>query len=364
MPIRPNSSGLAQSPATTVSKSDLEKMYESAYLKLLSGPAEVLRKLSPPIELSSIVKKTAATGGYSASDDVMDPNILLEILKALTKAQASQLAGMYDLDVKAGKGPLEISTRGLRSSAPSSQMSSREGSPTAGNMSGAEFDGLLDMPGSGAATPTGKRKYTKSGKYSTKKQLAVLTPTSPAEPSKRTPGPASPIQLYPMYPHPDVNRMGCEPLAKRRGRLYQVNHEAEVSRRFREALAMDHQLVYAPDWRTPFNGQRDAVQRLLPFHVFQYSDSAIESEIKSVDDRMAKSTLGLTRRLQALSTRYEAILANEGSDSHYNLQHILLDRQRASQAKSELTALRDIRLQRDMAAMMPACTQSNAMDTD
>ncbi|KAJ2863297.1 hypothetical protein GGH94_003701 [Coemansia aciculifera] len=363
-PIRPHSTTLAQSPASAVPKSDLEKMYESAYLKLLSGPADVLRKLSPPIELSSIVKKTSVNGSYGASDDVIDPNILLEILKALTKAQASQLAGMYDLDVKAGKDPLEIGTRGFRSSAPSSQMSSREGSPTAGCMSGTELDSSLDIPGSGAATPTGKRKYTKSGKYSTKKQPAVLTPTSPAEPPKRIPGSGTPIPPYPMYAHPDVNRMGCEPLTKRRARLYQANHEAEVSRRFREALAMDHQLVQTPDWRTPFNGPRDVVQRLLPFHVFQYSDSAIESGIKNEDDKAVKSATGLARRLQALSTRYDAILANEGSDRYYNMQHILLDRQRASQAKNELTALRDMRLQRDVAAMMPACSQSNAMDTD
>ncbi|KAJ2036091.1 hypothetical protein GGH92_002697 [Coemansia sp. RSA 2673] len=364
-PIRPHSATMAQSPASAVPKSDLEKMYESAYLKLLSGPADVLRKLSPPIELSSIVKKAAINGNYGASDDVIDPNILLEILKSLTKAQASQLAGMYDLDVKAGKDPLEIGTRGFRSSAPSSQMSSREGSPTAGCMSGAEFDSSLDMPGSGEATPTGKRKYTKSGKYSTKKQAAALTPTSPAaELPKRNPGPGTPIQPYPMYAHPDVNRMGCEPLIKRRARLYQVNHEAEVSRRFREALAMDHQLVQAPDWRTPFNGPRDVVQRLLPYHVFQYSDSAIESGIKNEEDKAEKSAVGLTQRLQALSTRYDAILANEGSDRYYNIQHILIDRQRASQAKSELTVLRDMRLQRDVAAMMPACSQSNAMDYD
>ncbi|KAJ2395342.1 hypothetical protein GGF41_008771, partial [Coemansia sp. RSA 2531] len=95
-----------------------------------------------------------------------------------------------------------------------------------------------------------------------------------------------------------------------------------------------------------------------------YSDSAIESGIKNEEDKAEKSAVGLTQRLQALSTRYDAILANEGSDRYYNIQHILIDRQRASQAKSELTVLRDMRLQRDVAAMMPACSQSNAMDYD
>ncbi|KAJ2335302.1 hypothetical protein GGI00_001433 [Coemansia sp. RSA 2681] len=380
-PIRPQPAS-ALSPASAVPKTELERMYESAYLKLLSGPAEVLRKLSPPIELSSIVKRTASASGSSngASDDVIDPHTLLQILKALTKSQAAQLAGMYNLDVRAGRDPLDVNTRGLRSSAPSSAMSSREVSPSAGSMSGTDFDSSLDMPGSGATTPRVKRKYTKNNKYIKTgkyskfgKALSHLSPAtmSPESPADFVPAtapveqpPKRPVvsaqstspqaQSYPMYAHPDVNRAGCESLSRRRTRPYQAQHEAEVSRRFRVALAMDHQMVQAPDWRTPFNGPRDVVQRLLPFHVFQYPDSAIESGIKMEEDRAAKSAAGLTRRFQAISKRYDAILVNEGSDHYYDMQHILLDRQRALQAKSELAALREIKLQRDVASMLPS----------
>ncbi|KAJ2743749.1 hypothetical protein GGI20_003506 [Coemansia sp. BCRC 34301] len=379
-PIRPQPAS-SLSPASAAPKTELERMYESAYLKLLSGPAEVLRKLSPPIELNSIVDTTATSSSSNGtSSDAIDPQTLLHILKALSKSQAAQLAGMYNLDVRAGRDPFDTSSRGLRSSAPNSAMSSREASPFAESMSGTDFDSSLDMPGSGATTPRTKRKYTKnnkyikSGKYSklgktsprllpSTVSLESLTASAPAtasveQPPKRLAASGlvtqSPGQQYPMYAHPDVNRKGCEPLSKRRARPYQVQHEAEVSRRFREALAMDHQMVHEPDWRTPFDGPRDAVQRLLPFHVFQYPDSAIESGIKMEEDRAEKSVAGLAQRLQAISTRYGAILANEGSDHYYDMEHLVLDRQRASQAKSELAVLRDIKLQRDLARLMPS----------
>ncbi|KAJ2001670.1 hypothetical protein GGI04_003649 [Coemansia thaxteri] len=355
---RPSSSSpLPPSPAA--SKSALEKMYQSAYLKLLSGPAEMLRKLSPPIELSSIIKQADGSGGVA--EDVIDPNTLLHILKALTKAQASQLAGMYDLDVRAGRSSLEISTRGLRSSAPSSQVSSREGSPTAASVSGAELDSPFDMPDSGAATPTRKRKYNKTGKYSVKKQP---TPTTAESPKRIVSSSGSQAQSYPLYPHPDVSRVVCEPLAKRRTRPYQVNHEAEVSRRFREALAMDHQLVQAPDWRTPFNGTRDVIQRLLPFHVFQHPDVLIEVGIAQEENKVDRSTANIAERLQAISARYDALLANESSERRFhNIQHSFLDRKRASRAKTELAALQDLKLQRDVSALLPF-SQNHSMKTD
>ncbi|KAJ2888025.1 hypothetical protein IWW38_005015, partial [Coemansia aciculifera] len=176
------------------------------------------------------------------------------------------------------------------------------------------------------------------------------TAAAPVEHSLKRPllAPSSAPQMpqYPMYAHPDVNRTGCEPLAKRRARPYQAQHEAEISRRFRVALAMDHQLVQAPDWRTPFADQRDVVQRLLPFHVFQYPDSAIESGVKMEEERAVRSAASLAPRLQAIALRYNAILASEGSDRCYDTQHMLLDRQRAAQAKSEVAGLKT-------AAMMP-----------
>ncbi|KAJ2206532.1 hypothetical protein IW145_002079 [Coemansia sp. RSA 521] len=290
-------------------KSALEKMYQSAYLKLLSGPAEVLRRLDPPVELSSIITDGVHTSAAS----------LLQILKALSKTQAAQLAHMYD------------STRGHDGdamSAPSSQPQSRDGSPS--GTSGAERD-FADLPG--AATPK-RRKYNKTGKYSAKNRWGADEPSSPRD------RPSSACLPNDASRTPANERI-----------LPQSKHEAEVSRRFRDALAMDHQMVQQPEWQTPFTGPHDIIQRLLPFHVFQYPDSSIDAGIMREELRAEPAAVSLDKRARALAQRYNKMMEREGSHGFYAADFAQLDHLQISALTDELEHMDDARLQRDISSV-------------
>ncbi|KAJ2370460.1 hypothetical protein H4S02_009788 [Coemansia sp. RSA 2611] len=305
-----------QTPGTP-QKTALEKMYQSAYLKLLGGPAEVLRRLSPPVEIGSIVE---GAGPGSA----VEPASLLQILKALTKAQASQLAHMYDSELRA-RTPADAASD-FCPSLPGSQPQSGDVSPVGSYASGAERD-PHDFPGSGAATPTKRRKYNKTGKYSAKNRTPTPTPRA----NTMSPGPPPASEAPRVRP--------------------QSRHEAEVSQRFREALAMDHHMVRAPEWQTPFSGTQDMIQRLLPFHVFQYPDSAIDAGVAREEQRIEASTPVLELRVQAFARRYDALLAREGDGGCYAPDHIQIDRQRIAALRLELEQIDDARLQRDISSV-------------
>ncbi|KAJ2821951.1 hypothetical protein IWW50_004426 [Coemansia erecta] len=325
-------SGQAPLPEST-QKAALVKMYQSAYLCLQRRPAEVLRKLDPPVELSSLIED-GSVGNPSA------PDSLLVIIKALTRAQAMQLAHMYDTETRSGR-PADINTDMLPS-APNSQPQSGEVSPAGSYMSGTERD-FLELAGSGAATPTKRRKYNKTGKYSVKNR-AMWAPGSPRD---DTPSPRA--RHSGAYPYGDAVRV---PAAAERPKQPQLTkHEAEISRRFGQALAMDHKMVQAPDWQTPFSGTRDMIQRLLPFHVFQYPDSAIDTDIAREEQRAGPVAEGLDKRARALAQRYNKMLEREGAGGCYAPDFIQLDRQRISALSEELEHMDDARLQRDISSV-------------
>ncbi|KAJ2612701.1 hypothetical protein H4S08_002584 [Coemansia sp. RSA 1365] len=342
------------SASGTTHKTALERMYQSAYLKLLDGPADVLRTLNPPVDLNTLLK----SANNITVRDSPSPAVLLHILKALTKSQASQLAAMHSRDVL--QGNLGNADTDNLFSPQTSRSQSREASPAGSCASGAEADSTLSLPVSGNVTPTKRRKYNKTGKYSTKKRATwsmgtpngsgddASNPRTLYQPPPRTPPPSLPPGVF---AHPDVAHTSSMTLFEKQKPPQLVKHEAEVSRRFKEALAMDHQMVQSPDWRTPFNGTKDVIQRLLPFHVFQYHDNAIESAIRYEENQIQNSTDDLVQRISALAQRYGSLLTREGSDNYYDVDNIQIDRLRLNVAKREIELLRDAQLQRDIAFM-------------
>ncbi|KAJ2083349.1 hypothetical protein H4R24_000909 [Coemansia sp. RSA 988] len=348
----------AQSNSTPVSgatqKSALERMYQSAYLRLLGGPAEVLQKLNPPVNLNTLLKGA----NTMAARDPPSPAALLQILKALTKSQASQLAAMYDRDIRLGAST-DVDADSVFS-AQSSRVQSRESSPAGSCASGIEADNTMGLPVSGTVTPTKRRKYNKTGKYSTKKRATWSMGTSNGsgdetgsprtlhQPAPRTPPPSLPSGVF---VHPDAARMPSTLLSEKQKPPQLVKHETDVAKRFREALAMDHQMVQSSDWHTPFKGTQDVIQRLLPFHVFQYHDSAIDSALKREERQIQSSADNLGRRVSALAQRYGSLLTREGSENHYDVNNIQIDRLRLNTARREIEQLRDAQLQRDIAFM-------------
>ncbi|KAJ2851948.1 hypothetical protein IWW36_000721 [Coemansia brasiliensis] len=309
-------------------------MYQSAYLRLLSGPAEVLRKLNPPVEISTIIKDDIST------DSTVAPTLLLQILKALTKSQASQLAHMYDAQVRA-KAPGDLSID-MYSTA-SSQPQSGEVSPASSYMSGTERD-MSDLSHSGTATPTKRRKYNKTGKYSVKNRTWTLDSARDSIAGIRSPSSGT-------YTRTDIGGSIRSPGIMDKPKVPLTKHEAEVARRFRQALAMDHRMVASTDWQTPFADTRDVIQRLLPFHIFQHPDSSIDHGIAHEEEQVLSNIPSLEKRAGALMQRYNSMLERQGTDEHYVADFIQIDRLRISDLSEELEQLDDARMQRDISTV-------------
>lgn len=49
-----------------------------------------------------------------------------------------------------------------------------------------------------------------------------------------------------------------------------------IEYRFTEALKRDRDAVTAPDYETPFKSKKDVIERLLPFHIYQYPEADLD----------------------------------------------------------------------------------------
>jgi hypothetical protein len=61
-------------------------------------------------------------------------------------------------------------------------------------------------------------------------------------------------------------------------------HQQAVRQRFSAALMQDHRRVVQPDVKKPFQSLDDAIESLLPYHVFQYT----EYDLSNDDDAFQK----------------------------------------------------------------------------
>ncbi|KAG0259653.1 hypothetical protein BG011_002504 [Mortierella polycephala] len=104
--------------------------------------------------------------------------------------------------------------------------------------------------------------------------------------------------------------------------------EAELQQRIkghhdsvRNAMAVElqaaHRAVTLPDWRTPFSSLQDAIERLLPFHVFQYPAQDLESHAKAFDSRpeveLDTRALLIHRRKHDLFNKYNKLLKDSAT---------------------------------------------------
>ncbi|KAF9900639.1 hypothetical protein EC991_007065 [Linnemannia zychae] len=61
-------------------------------------------------------------------------------------------------------------------------------------------------------------------------------------------------------------------------------HES-ISNGMSREVEMAHNEVKKPNWRIPFTSLEDAIQRLLPFHIYQYPAQDMDSHAKAFADR-------------------------------------------------------------------------------
>ncbi|CAG8490441.1 776_t:CDS:10 [Ambispora gerdemannii] len=53
--------------------------------------------------------------------------------------------------------------------------------------------------------------------------------------------------------------------------------QSQVQYSFAQSLAEDHRAVLYPDYKTPFSSFGDVLNRLLPYHIYQYADNELDS---------------------------------------------------------------------------------------
>ena len=54
-------------------------------------------------------------------------------------------------------------------------------------------------------------------------------------------------------------------------------------KRFLETLSKDHVAVTTPDYKTPFSSTKDAIDRLLPYHIYHYPKTDLVANKVSVE---------------------------------------------------------------------------------
>jgi len=64
-----------------------------------------------------------------------------------------------------------------------------------------------------------------------------------------------------------------------------AEHHDSVRNGMAQELQTTHKDLRRPDFRTPFSSLQDAIERLLPFHVFQYPAQDIDSQAKAFANR-------------------------------------------------------------------------------
>lgn len=103
-----------------------------------------------------------------------------------------------------------------------------------------------------------------------------------------------------------------------------ITHQLQVRQRVLEALKSDHEMVTCrpEDINRPFRDLDDAMDRLLPFHIFNYPDEEIvQSEKEAQQFQMAnQSNLEYFKRRQSeINARFSNILKRAGSVSNNNV---------------------------------------------
>jgi hypothetical protein len=81
--------------------------------------------------------------------------------------------------------------------------------------------------------------------------------------------------------------------------------------RMKRLLIQDQDCVSKPDYRKRFNSREDAIQRLLPYHLYQYSN--MDAWMKWEESQSQQSLKSLADQCLELYQRYESILKKEAS---------------------------------------------------
>lgn len=83
--------------------------------------------------------------------------------------------------------------------------------------------------------------------------------------------------------------------------------------RFEMLLQRDQQYVVKPDYEVPFTDQKDAVQRLMKYHIYRDRN---EMEFEDFDSEFANNATILLDKFSVMMSKYRNLLLKESTVSH------------------------------------------------
>ncbi|KAI0047770.1 hypothetical protein FA95DRAFT_1661675 [Auriscalpium vulgare] len=194
--------------------------------------------------------------------------------------------------------------------------------------------------------------------------------------------------LFPLPPSPSLSSTSSCPLRPSRPTPHvaltpeEEATAAKVSSRVASCLTSDHIAALFPDVETPFESPEDAVNRLLPYHIFQIpkedlgkgKQKATEEDFLKLELAETKFALECFKRRRALETRFRRARIKSGKRTAPDSQAYLIaqavqeiERAETAAATAETrTAKADLdRIEREkrMAAMPPRPAYYSAPQT-
>ncbi|KAM6307772.1 LOW QUALITY PROTEIN: BRD4-interacting chromatin-remodeling complex-associated protein [Podargus strigoides] len=115
--------------------------------------------------------------------------------------------------------------------------------------------------------------------------------------------------------------------------------------RFLERLHRHQAALLHPDYKTPFRSYEDAVQRLLPYHLYQGTLPSPE-ELRRVDEEFEAVSAQLLRRTQAMLNKYRLLLLEESQRVSPSAEMVMIERMFIQEEKTALALDRQLAKER------------------
>ncbi|XP_048392748.1 BRD4-interacting chromatin-remodeling complex-associated protein-like [Stegostoma tigrinum] len=112
-----------------------------------------------------------------------------------------------------------------------------------------------------------------------------------------------------------------------------------------QQLQEEQRNVLQPDYKTPFISLQDAMQRLLPYHVFQ-GNLPSQEEFLIVDNEFEDVSVQLLKRTQMMLSKYRSLLLEDAMRVNPSAEMVMIDRvfnqdEKASLIQDKRLALED-----------------------
>ncbi|GBB84645.1 hypothetical protein RclHR1_11200008 [Rhizophagus clarus] len=121
----------------------------------------------------------------------------------------------------------------------------------------------------------------------------------------------------------------------------EINHNLDIAQRFEAATKADQMAVLQPDYKTPFRSLKDAVARLLPYHIFEYPEEDMKGNNQTSDLDATKNALRLYKRRKMIFDKYNDLLKSEAEKSCSTAYTNLCERLIVDDVKTEIVALKE-----------------------